>query len=108
MQLDPNALASRGIGINEAVSADAADNVNLPTGTLQGPYTEFSIQSTGQLFNAASYRHLIVTYRNGNPVRLGELGKVIDSVENSRIASWFTDRRAIVLGHPAPAGHQHD
>jgi HAE1 family hydrophobic/amphiphilic exporter-1 len=96
-QLDPNALASRGIGINEVVSAIQAGNVNLPTGTLQGPHTEFSIQSTGQLYNAASYRPLIVTYRNGNPVRLGELGNVVDSVENSRIASWFTDRRAIVL-----------
>jgi HAE1 family hydrophobic/amphiphilic exporter-1 len=97
VQLDPNALASRGIGINEVISAVQKSNVNLPTGTLQGPNTEFTIQATGQLYNAASYRPLIVTYRNGNPVRLGELGKVIDSVENSRIASWFTDTRAIVL-----------
>ena len=88
-QLDPRALASRGIGIDEVANAVASGNVNLPTGTLQGSTKTFTIQASGQLMNAAAYRPIIVAYRNGNPVRLQELGRVIDSVENDRIASWF-------------------
>jgi HAE1 family hydrophobic/amphiphilic exporter-1 len=88
-QLDPRALASRGIGIDEVANAVANGNVNLPTGTLQGSTNTFTIQANGQLMNAAAYRPLIVAYRNGSPVRLQELGRVIDSVENDRIASWY-------------------
>jgi len=97
VQLDPNAMASRNIGINEVASAVQNGNVNLPTGSLQGAHTENTIQATGQLYNAAAYRPLIVSYRNGKPVRLGEIGRVIDGVENDRIAGWFTNTRAIVL-----------
>src|SRR5512135_1077557 len=82
-QLDPKALASRGIGLNEVAAAVQNANVNLPTGTLEGRHTEYTIQATGQLFNAAAYRPLIVAYRNGMPVRLDELGNVVDSVENN-------------------------
>ncbi len=96
-QLDPKALASRKIGIDEVAAAVAKGNVNLPTGTLQGQSQAFSIQATGQLNDAASYRPLIVAYRNGNPVRLEELGHVIDSVENDKIAAWYTGTRGIVL-----------
>jgi HAE1 family hydrophobic/amphiphilic exporter-1 len=88
-QLDPRALASRGIGIDEVANAVANGNVELPTGTLQGSTKSFTIQASGQLMDAAAYRPLIVAYRNGNPVRLQELGRVIDSVENDKIASWF-------------------
>jgi HAE1 family hydrophobic/amphiphilic exporter-1 len=97
VQLDPKALAARRIGIDEVTSAVQTANVNLPTGTLRGPYTEYMLQATGQLYNAESYRPMIVAYRNGMPVRLGEIGKVYNSVENDRIASWFTNKRAIVL-----------
>lgn len=96
-QLDPNALATRGIGLDEVAGAISGGNVNIPTGTLYGPHQAFSIQATGQLTNAASYRKLIVAYRNGSPVRLEELGRVIDSVQNDKIASWYNDTRAIVL-----------
>jgi HAE1 family hydrophobic/amphiphilic exporter-1 len=102
-RLDPRALASRGIGIDEVSNAIQNSNVNLPTGTLQGATKSFTIETAGQLVNAAAYRPLIVAYRSGNPVRLQELGMVIDSVENDRIASWFyktatkTNPRAIVL-----------
>ncbi len=96
-QLDPKALASRNIGINEVAAAVQKSNVNLPVGTLEGPYTNTNIQATGQLFTAADYRPLIVSYRNGMPIRLNQIGKVIDSVENSRISAWFTDTRAVVL-----------
>ena len=96
-QLDPKALASRGIGINEVAAAVQKANVNLPTGALEGHNTEYTIQATGQLYNAEAYRPIIVAYRNGTPVRLDELGKVIDSVENDRIAAWYTDKRGMVL-----------
>jgi HAE1 family hydrophobic/amphiphilic exporter-1 len=102
-QLDPSELAVRGIGIDEVVGAIQAGNVNLPTGTLQGPTQAATVESTGQLLDAAAYRRLIVAYRNGSPVRLEQLGKVLDSVENTRIASWFGDTRGIVLAvHKQP------
>ena len=97
IQLDPNALASRGIGIDEVQKAVAQGNVNLPTGTLYGPHQAFNVQATGQLTNAAAYRPLIVTYRNGSPVRLGDLGRVLDSVQTDKVASWYNGERAVVL-----------
>src|SRR5512143_2190132 len=93
-RLDPRALASKGIGIDEVANAVAKGNVNLPTGTLQGATKSFTIQTGGQLMDAAAYRPLIVAYRNGNPVRLRELGSVIDSVENNKVASWFNTSKA--------------
>jgi hydrophobic/amphiphilic exporter-1 (mainly G- bacteria), HAE1 family len=101
VQLDPTALASRQVGINDLVSAIQSGNQNQPTGTLWGQYQAFTIQSNGQLKSAAEYGPLIVTYRNGNPVRLAEVAKVTDSVENNKTASWFykegKGERAIVL-----------
>ncbi|HEY7202732.1 MAG TPA: efflux RND transporter permease subunit [Methylomirabilota bacterium] len=96
-QLDPNAMATLGIGIDEVQKALADSNVNLPTGTLWGPNQAFSVQATGQLTNAAAYRPLIVAYRNGSPVRLEQLGRVIDGVQTDKVASWFNDERAVVL-----------
>jgi HAE1 family hydrophobic/amphiphilic exporter-1 len=98
VQLNPDALASRGIGVDEVQAAIQRANVNLPTGTLFGAKQAFTVQSNGQLFNAAAFRPLIVAYRNGNPVRLAELGNVIDSVENDKNISWFMGTQSIVLG----------
>ncbi|HJS38623.1 MAG TPA: efflux RND transporter permease subunit [Burkholderiales bacterium] len=97
VQLDPNALAARGVGINEVEQAVAQANVNIPTGTLYGKERIFAVQSTGQLHDAAAFRPIIVAYRNGSPVRLQELGRVIDGVQNDKLAAWFKDRRGIVL-----------
>ena len=97
VDLDPDALATRGIGIDEVQRAIAQSNVNLPTGTLYGRNQAFTVQATGQLTRAAAYGPLIVAYRNGNPVRLQELGKVIDSVEIDKTASWYNNIRAVVL-----------
>jgi len=96
-QLDPKALAARKIGIDEVGKALSSGNVNLPTGTLQGSNQAFVIQATGQLYKAQDYRPLIVAYRNGSPVRLEELGRVIDSVENNKAANWYKNERAVVL-----------
>ncbi len=100
-QLDPNKLAVRGIGLEEVAEAISSGNVNLPTGVLYGPKKAFTIESKGQLFDALGYRSLIVAYRNGAPVRLEELGNVVDSVENNKTAAWYVDSkhywRAVIL-----------
>jgi len=97
VQLDPNALASRGIGIDEVQQAISKGNVNLPTGTLYGKNQAFIVQANGQLMKAADYKPLIIAYRQGRPVRLEEVGRVIDSVQNDKIASWFNNTRGVVL-----------
>ncbi|HVN72382.1 MAG TPA: efflux RND transporter permease subunit [Desulfomonilia bacterium] len=97
VQLDPKALASRSIGIDEVANAVAAGNVNLPTGTLWGAQKAYTVQTAGQLTNADAYKPLIVGYRNGSPIRLGELGRIINSVQNDKVASWFNNNRSIVL-----------
>jgi HAE1 family hydrophobic/amphiphilic exporter-1 len=97
IQLDPDVLAARGIGIDEVSRAISKANVNLPTGTLYGAHRAFTVQAAGQLTEAASYRPIIVAYRGGKPVRLEELGRVSDSVENDKIAAWFGDQRALIL-----------
>ncbi|PYO36718.1 MAG: acriflavine resistance protein B [Candidatus Rokuibacteriota bacterium] len=97
VQLDPSKLATLGIGIDEVQKAIAQANVNLPTGTLYGAHQAFSVQATGQLTDAAAYRPLIVAYKNGSPVRLEQLGRVIDGVQTDKVASWYNDERAVVL-----------
>jgi len=96
-QLDPKVLAARSIGIDEVATAIQKGNVNLPTGILYGTHQAITIAASGQLNKAEAYRPLIVAYRNGSPVRLGELGRVIDSVENDKTASWYNNVRNIGL-----------
>ena len=100
-KLDPKALASRQIGIDEVTNAIQTGNVNLPTGILYGTHQAFTVQVNGQLTKAADYGPLVVAYRNGAPVRLRDLGEVVDGVENDKTASWFYDakglRRGIIL-----------
>jgi len=97
VQVDPSALAARGVGINEVETAVANANVNLPTGTLYGKDQVFAVQATGQLYTAEAYRPIIVAYRNGSPIRLSEVGRVIDGVQNDKLAAWYKDKRSIVL-----------
>src|SRR3990172_2575713 len=93
-QLDPSALATRNIGIDEVAAAIQGGNVNLPTGTLYGSFKAFTVQARGQLTDAAQYMPLIVSYRDGSPVRLKDIGRAIDSVENDKVASWYKGTRA--------------
>src|SRR5207248_9165267 len=97
VQLDPEKLTARGIGVDEVQRAIQQSNVNLPVGKLYGEKQAFTIQSSGQLSNAAAYRPLIVSYRNGLPVRLDQLGNIIDSVENNKVAAWFNGTRGVIL-----------
>ncbi|HEV2116299.1 MAG TPA: efflux RND transporter permease subunit [Terriglobales bacterium] len=97
IDLDPNALASRQIGINEVAQAVANSNVNLPTGTMYGSHKAFTVYANGQLTKAALYKPLIVAYRNGSPVRLDEVGQVYDSVQDTKIANWINTIPGIIL-----------
>jgi HAE1 family hydrophobic/amphiphilic exporter-1 len=97
IQLDPKALATRGLGIDEVASAVAAGNVNLPTGILWGPHRAYTVQANGQLQDAAAFRELVVAYRNGAPVRLQDIGQVLDDVQDNKTAGWYHGTRAIVL-----------
>ena len=97
IQLDPRALATRGIGIDEVATAVRNENVNLPIGTLWGPHQAVTLEANGQLMAAEAYRPLIVAYRNGSPIRLRELGRVINSVEDDKSANWYNENPAIVL-----------
>jgi len=97
VQLDPRQLQTRGIGIDEVANAISTGNVNLPTGVLWGKDKAYTVDATGQLEDAPAFRQLIVTYRNGSPVRLGDLGRVLDDVQNDKTASWYDGNRSIVL-----------
>ncbi len=97
IQLDPQAMASRKIGIDAVADAVNNGNVDLPTGTLWGTDRAYAVESDGQLHNAAAFRPLIVAWRDGRPVRLGDLGNVVDSVQDTKAAAWFNTTRGIVL-----------
>jgi hydrophobic/amphiphilic exporter-1 (mainly G- bacteria), HAE1 family len=97
VQVDPSALASRGIGIDDVATALQRGNTNLPVGTLYGIHQNLTVQANGQLTNAEEYRQLIVAYRNGAPVSLRDLGDVVDSVENNRLASRYNGQQVVTL-----------
>jgi hydrophobic/amphiphilic exporter-1 (mainly G- bacteria), HAE1 family len=97
VQVDPKRLATRGIGIDEVAQAIANANVDMPTGTLYGRHQAFTVDTHGQLTNAAAYRPLVVAYRNGAPVRLDDIGRVLDSVQNDKVAGWSNDEPSVVL-----------
>ena len=97
VQLDPNLLGARSIGINEVENALSNWNANLPTGTLWGAKQAFTVQADGQLMSAEAFRPMIVAYRQGAPVRLEQLGRVIDSVQNDKGAGWFRNARSVAI-----------
>jgi HAE1 family hydrophobic/amphiphilic exporter-1 len=97
VQVDPSALASKGIGIDDVATALQRGNTNLPVGTLYGIHQNLTVQANGQITNAEGYRQLIVAYRNGAPVMLRDLGDVIDSVENNRLASRYNGQQVVTL-----------
>ncbi len=101
VQVNPQALNSRSIGLEEVAAAIAKWNVNLPTGGLQGDKQSFTLLASGQLFNADAYKSMVVAWRGNAPVRLSEVATISDSVENDKIAAWYnskgTSTRAIVL-----------
>ena len=97
IEIDPSALAVRGIGIDELQQAIAAANANTPVGTLQTDHQQLTIRADTQLQSAAQFANVIIANKNGQPVRLGDVARVIDSVENRQTASWYDGGRAIVM-----------
>jgi HAE1 family hydrophobic/amphiphilic exporter-1 len=91
VDVDPRQLAANTIGVDEIADAINTNNANLPTGIINGPSRTFTVLANGRLLNAKSYSSMIVAYRNGNPVRLSEVARVHDGVENDRWSAWFWD-----------------
>ena len=98
VQVDPVAAASRNISLDDIRNVIAKANSNSPVGTLVGPRQNITLTASAAMPRAEEYSKVVVAYRNGVPVKLNEIARVIDSVENDKIASWYNDRRSIVLG----------
>jgi len=97
VQVDPVAAAARGVSLDEVRTVLGKTGSNTPVGTLSGPRQDVTLQATGAILHASDYRTVVVKYVNGAPIKLEEIARVVDSVENDKIASWFNDERAIVL-----------
>ncbi|HEY6023278.1 MAG TPA: efflux RND transporter permease subunit, partial [Pseudolabrys sp.] len=97
VQVDPVAAAARNISLDDIRSVVSKANSSAPVGTLQGKEQAVTLLATGAMERASAYRDVVVAYRNGAPIKLSEVARVIDSVENDKIATWFNDSRAIVL-----------
>src|SRR6266700_2737558 len=97
VQADPEAAAARGLSLEDIRTAVSRANSSTPVGTLNGPKQDISLQASGQMDKAVDYSKVVVAWRNGSPVKLDEVAKIYDSVENDKIATWLNGQRAIVL-----------
>ncbi len=97
VRMNPTALASMSLGFEDVRSALVANNVNAPKGSFDGARQSYAIGANDQIFSAADYADVIVAYRNGSPVRLRDLGEVIDNVENVRLAGWVGQKPSVIL-----------
>jgi HAE1 family hydrophobic/amphiphilic exporter-1 len=97
IQIDPTGLQARGIGLDEVSDAIQSGNPNLPTGILWGPHRAYTVRADGQIESAPEFRSLVIAYRNGAPVRLQDVARVLDDVQDNKNASWFDGARAITL-----------
>ena len=97
VQADPEAAAARGLSLEDIRAAVSRANSSTPVGTLNGPKQDIAIQASGQLNKAVDYRQVVVAWRNGSPVKLDEVARIYDSVENDKVATWFNGTRSIVL-----------
>ncbi|MGC2823986.1 MAG: efflux RND transporter permease subunit [Pseudolabrys sp.] len=97
VQVNPTEAASRNIALEDVRSVVAKANSSTPVGVLTGPKQSVTLAATSAMPHAADYRDVVVAYRNGAPIKLNQIARVIDSVENDKIATWFNDARAIVL-----------
>jgi HAE1 family hydrophobic/amphiphilic exporter-1 len=104
VQINPGALASRGIGLEDVRAALTATTLDRPKGTLEGAHQTYTLDTNDQLFNAAAFGNVIVAYRNGAPVRVKDLGDAVDSVQNARIGAWYFDQPAEGLAIQRQAG----
>ena len=104
IRINPGALAARGIGLEDVHNALTLATIDRPKGNLEGAHQVFTIDTNDQLFNAATFGNIIVAYRNGAPVRLKDIGEVIDATQNERIGAWYYDTPAEGLAIQRQAG----
>jgi HAE1 family hydrophobic/amphiphilic exporter-1 len=97
VQVNPQALAARGIGLEDVRNVISQANVDLPKGTLNSPRKTYTINTNDQLLNPDAYNNLILAYRNGSPVRVKDVGNAINGPENDLLAAWFNKQRCIIL-----------
>ena len=97
VQADPEAAAARGLTLEDIRAAVSRANSSTPVGTLNGPKQDVALQASGQMDKAVDYSKIVVAFRNGSPVKLDEVARIYDSVENDKIATWLNGNRAIVL-----------
>jgi hydrophobe/amphiphile efflux-1 (HAE1) family protein len=97
VQLDPQALAARGINLEDVRTALGQANVDLPKGTLNSPRQTYTLNTNDQLLKADDYANLVIAYRNGAPVRIRDVGRAISAPENDLIAGWYNQKRAVLL-----------
>jgi hydrophobe/amphiphile efflux-1 (HAE1) family protein len=104
IQVNPAALAARGIGLEDVRLALTLASVNRPKGNLEGTHQAITLDTNDQLFNADGYRAVIVAWKNGSPVRLGDIAEVVDGVQNARADAWFEGKPAEGLAIQREAG----
>jgi HAE1 family hydrophobic/amphiphilic exporter-1 len=97
VQVDPEALAARGINLEDVRTVLGQANVDLPKGTLNSPRQTFTLNTNDQLFHPEQYADLVIAYRNGSPVRVKDIGRAISAGENDLIRGWFNNKPAIIL-----------
>src|SRR4051812_28727328 len=97
VQLDPQALAARGINLEDVRTALGQANVDLPKGTLNSPRQTFTLNTNDQLLSADDYANLVIAYRNGSPVRIRDVGRAVSAPENDLIAGWYNNQRAVIM-----------
>ncbi|HTJ78085.1 MAG TPA: multidrug efflux RND transporter permease subunit [Rariglobus sp.] len=97
VQINPAAIAAQGLSLEDVRTAITQAGVNAPKGSFDGAHQAYAINANDQIFSADDYRKIIVAYRNGAPVRLTDIGRVVDGVENTKLAGWRGNKPAIIL-----------
>ncbi len=97
VQVDPESLAGTGLTLEDVRSALAAANINQPKGNIDGARQDYTLATNDQLFKADGFKPLVIAYANGSPVRLSDVATAVDGVENTQLAGWANEKRAIIL-----------
>src|SRR6185369_9418636 len=97
VRVNPAAIASLGLSLEDVRTALIQSSVNAPKGSFDGARQSYAINANDQIFTAADYRNVIIAYRNGSPIRVADLGEAVDNVENVRMAGWVGNKPAVLV-----------
>src|SRR5205085_8243533 len=97
IQINPTVAAAMGLSLEDIRAGIVTATINSPKGTLDGPRQSLTLDTTDQIFDASTFNSVIIAYRNGAPVRIGDLGKAVEGVEEIREAAWLSGRRAVII-----------